>query len=193
MDIHANIQAEQAVIGGLLLKPAKAVDICPMINGLDFTEQAHQIIYQAIADLFDKENNFDVMTVQALIAQRGKLEAVGGLKYLAELAEHTPSAARAHIYAAEVLKLSKARQIEAESREMISALYDEDTDLEDRLNNAVSIASNIGLENGNHQERTFEQINKDLMQGMSKVERSQASQQGSRILMSDLMACKKQT
>ncbi|MCP4264154.1 MAG: replicative DNA helicase, partial [Candidatus Brocadiaceae bacterium] len=167
LDFFEDIAAEQAVIGGLLLDQSKALDICEMLKPDDFSRPSHKLIFQVIYDLNEQQIKSDVVTVQSSLNERGQLSQIGGLHYLAELAQNTPSAANIKHYATTVADLSKLAQIGSELREAQNALLG-DEDAKDRINNAYSIISDIGQDETEKGERSFNEIQTELARELER-------------------------
>lgn len=94
-----SIEAEQAVLGGLMLDNAAWDQIADKVAANDFYRQDHRSIFRAIESLADKNQPFDVVTLSEWLELRGELENAGGLSYLGVLAKDTPSAANIRAYA----------------------------------------------------------------------------------------------
>jgi len=106
-----SIEAEQAVIGGLLLDNRAWERIADRIHEKDFYRHDHRLIFNAIGALESKSQPFDVVTLSEALAQNEELEQVGGLAYLGRLAKDTPSAANIVAYADIVRERSVLRQL----------------------------------------------------------------------------------
>ena len=106
-----SIEAEQAVIGGLLLDNRAWEKIADRIHEKDFYRHDHRMIFRAIGALERKTQPFDVVTLSELLAQNEELEEAGGLAYLGRLAKDTPSAANIVAYADIVRERSVLRQL----------------------------------------------------------------------------------
>ena len=109
-----SIEAEQAVLGGLLLDNEAWLHVIERITGEDFYRRDHANIYRAIAVLANDNKPFDVVTLAEWLQGRGELQDAGGMAYLAQLAENTPSAANIAAYA----DIVRARSV---LRDLISA------------------------------------------------------------------------
>nr|BET44858.1 MAG: replicative DNA helicase [Candidatus Aschnera chinzeii] len=109
-----SLEAEQSVIGGLMLENDRWDHISEAIVGTDFFSYQHRIIFVEMQKLFEKNKPIDLITLSEFLEQNGKLDHVGGFAYLAELAKNTPSAANIQAYAEIVRE-------HAIIREMISA------------------------------------------------------------------------
>ncbi len=106
-----SIEAEQSVLGGLLLNN-KAWDlIADRVLEEDFYRQDHRTIFQAVAALGEKGDPFDVITLSEWLKERRELDKAGGLAYLGRLANETPSAANIKAYADIVRERSILRQL----------------------------------------------------------------------------------
>ena len=94
-----SIEAEQAILGGLLMHNRRWDDIAGQVSGVDFYRPEHQIIFETLGRLAEAAEPMDVVTVSEALDSQGKTEQVGGVAYLAELAQNTPSAANIIAYA----------------------------------------------------------------------------------------------
>ncbi len=106
-----SIEAEQAVLGGLMLDPSAFDRIADMVVDTDFYRRDHQLIYRAIRELAEKSRPFDAVTLGEWFDSQGKIEQVAGGAYLVELASTTPSAANIKAYAEIVRDKAVLRQL----------------------------------------------------------------------------------
>ena len=86
-------EAEQSVLGGLMLENSAWDRIADVVSGEDFYRHEHRLIFRAIANLINESRPADVITVQESLERNEELEAAGGFNYLITLAQNTPSAA----------------------------------------------------------------------------------------------------
>jgi replicative DNA helicase len=117
------VEAEQAVIGGLLLDNRAWERIADKILVEDFYRQDHRTLYQAIGQLEADNQPFDAVTLSELLANTGQLEQVGGLAYIGRLAKDTPSAANIAAYADIVRERSILRQLIAVGTDITSTAF----------------------------------------------------------------------
>jgi replicative DNA helicase len=116
-----SIEAEQSVLGGLLLSADSWDAVAESVVDSDFYRPDHRLIFRQIAKLAEAAEPVDVITVADKLEARGELAGAGGLPYLAELAQNTPSASNIRAYAqvvserASLRKLIEAAQEIAES------------------------------------------------------------------------------
>ena len=106
-----SIQAEQSVLGGLMLDNETWDVVVDRVGEQDFYRKDHRTIFQAISRLADKTEPFDVVTLSEILENSGELSEVGGLAYLGTLAKETPSAANIASYAGIVRDRSVLRQL----------------------------------------------------------------------------------
>lgn len=122
---HSN-EAEQSVIGALMLDNKTWDRIVDRISSNDFYRESHRIIYEVICELAKRSRPFDVLTVSEALKEVNKLEAIGNEIYLFELAKNTPSAANAIAYADIVRERSILRQLISVANEIADTAYHPD-------------------------------------------------------------------
>lgn len=118
-----SIEAEQSVLGGLMLDNQNWDQISDRVVDTDFYRQDHRTIFRAISDLADKGEPFDVITLSEWLNSRHELEKAGGLSYLGTLAKDTPSAANIKAYAEIVRERSILRELIAVSSRVADSAY----------------------------------------------------------------------
>ncbi|MFT4198127.1 MAG: replicative DNA helicase [Pseudoxanthomonas sp.] len=106
-----SIEAEQAVLGGLMLAPDAFDRINDRLVAEDFYRRDHQLIYRAIAELAERSQPYDVVTLGEWFDSQGQADLVAGGAYLLELASATPSAANITAYAGIVRDKAVMRQL----------------------------------------------------------------------------------
>jgi len=104
-------EAEQAVLGGLLLNNEAWDEVAERVGPRDFYRKEHRLIFQVVDQLVEEEKPCDLVTVSQALTHRGELEDVGGMTYLSDLARNTPSAANINAYADIVRERSILRQL----------------------------------------------------------------------------------
>jgi replicative DNA helicase len=118
-----SIDAEQAVLGGLMLDNAAWDRVADRVAEGDFYRQDHRAIFRAIAGLADAQQPFDAVTLSEWLERREQLDAVGGLAYLGTLAKETPSAANITAYADIVREHSVMRQLISVSTDITESAF----------------------------------------------------------------------
>lgn len=94
-----SVEAEQSVLGGLLIDPNAWDNVGDVIRANDFYRPDHRLIFEAIAALAAEAKPYDLITVSEALARIGKLDAAGGVAYLGTLSHDTPTAANVRAYA----------------------------------------------------------------------------------------------
>ncbi|AOY93598.1 replicative DNA helicase [Cupriavidus sp. USMAA2-4] len=118
-----SIEAEQSVLGGLLLDNAAWDRIADFLSEADFYRFDHRLIFQSIARLISATKPADVITVYEMLQVAGKAEEVGGLAYLNSLAQNTPSAANIRRYAEIVRERSVLRKLVTVADDIATAAF----------------------------------------------------------------------
>ncbi len=118
-----SVEAEQAVLGGLLIDPGAYDNVADQLIAQDFYRHDHELIYTAIAVLAGDAKPCDVVTVSQHLERIGKLDAAGGLAYLSSIARDTPTAANVRSYADIVRERSLLRQLIRAGTDIASAVY----------------------------------------------------------------------
>lgn len=106
-----SIEAEQSILGGLMLDNSAWEKVVERVSEKDFYRFDHRIIYRGMQSLAAKNQPLDVITLSETLAEMGKLDDAGGLAFLIELAKNTPSAANVAAYADIVYERSILRQL----------------------------------------------------------------------------------
>ncbi len=119
-----SVEAEQAVLGGLLLDNSTWDAIADRLHAEDFYRRDHQQIFAAIAELSRRNEPSDAVTLAEFLAAKGQGEETGGLAYLAGLARDTPTAANIRAYADIVRERSLLRQLIRVSGEIAASAYE---------------------------------------------------------------------
>ena len=106
-----NLEAEQAVLGAMMLEPEAGSSVFEMLQPEDFYRDNHRLIFSAIRDLFEKGDPVDLVSVAEILRQQGRLEQVGGIATISEIARSVPSAANVEYYANLVTEKALLRQL----------------------------------------------------------------------------------
>ncbi|MCG8614466.1 MAG: replicative DNA helicase [Pseudomonadales bacterium] len=118
-----SIEAEQSILGGLMLDNSKWDIVSDMVTSEDFYRQDHRLIFKAIFNLASEAHPLDVVTVSEELTRLEVLEESGGLAYLGELANKTPSASNIRSYAEIVRERSVLRSLIRVSGEIAESAF----------------------------------------------------------------------
>jgi replicative DNA helicase len=158
-----SIQAEQSLLGGLLLDNRAWDQVADLVTEADFYRREHRLIFTAIGTLIERGDPCDVITLSEWLDSQGHLEDIGGLAYLGTLAKDTPSAANIRAYATIVRQNSVLRQLAEVGTEIAnSAYFTEGRDTAALLDNAEQLVFRIADQGGDSRGSGFASI-KDLL------------------------------
>ncbi|AMA64815.1 Replicative DNA helicase [Candidatus Arsenophonus lipoptenae] len=118
-----SLEAEQSILGGLMLDNKCWDTISERVNKTDFFSLPHHTIFSEMQYLLDQNKPIDLITLSESLEQKGKLDSVGGFAYLAELVKNTPSAANINAYADIVRERAVIRDMIAVANEIADAGY----------------------------------------------------------------------
>ncbi|MDO7653831.1 MAG: replicative DNA helicase, partial [Porticoccus sp.] len=118
-----SIEAEQAVLGGLMLTNGSFDSVASVVSEADFFANDHQLIFQTMRTLSSESKPLDVITLSETLQNTNELEQVGGAAYLVELANNTPSSANIGAYAQIVLERSIIRQLITAAGDIVKKGY----------------------------------------------------------------------
>jgi replicative DNA helicase len=118
-----SIEAEQAVLGGLMLDNSAWDRIADRVSEGDFYRRDHALIFRAICDLAESDHPYDAVTLSEWLESRGELDNIGGLAYLGMLAKDTPTAANIQAYGDIVRERAILRDLIRVGTDMAAAAY----------------------------------------------------------------------
>ncbi len=129
-DIHRalphSLEAEQGLLGSMLIAPAEVMDDCAQrITAEAFYQPSHQTIFALLVELWDKQQPADIITLTQALRERKQLEAVGGPPYITSLIDFTPTAANASYYLDIVKEKHTLRRIIATCTDCAARAYDD--------------------------------------------------------------------
>ncbi len=131
-----NLEAEQAVLGGLLLDQEAMAKVLDIITGEDFYRPDHGLIYETCSDLFAKNQPIDLITLTNALETKKKLKDVGGASYLSSLVANTASAANIVHHANIVQSKAVLRRLISTANSISAQAYDESRDAIELLDEA---------------------------------------------------------
>jgi replicative DNA helicase len=165
-----SIEAEQSVLGGLLLDNGAADRIADFLSGDHFYSDAHRLLYNAIMQLIGDNKPADVVTVAEALGSINKLDYVGGKSYLAALVENVPTAANIRRYAEIVHERAILRRLAAAGGEISeSAFHPLGRSVREILDQAETKVFEIA-EHGARGQQGFQDIRPLLTQVVERIE-----------------------
>mgnify|MGYP003813123461 CR=1 FL=1 len=139
-----NVEAEQSLLGCLMLDKDAIVKVVDFIKAEDFYKNIHQEIFQAISDLYAKSEPIDILSISARLKEKGKLQDIGGSTYLTQLINTIPTATHVANYAKIVRQKKILRELISASEEIGLSAFDEAEDVDVLLDKAEKTVFNIG-------------------------------------------------
>jgi replicative DNA helicase len=131
-----DVAAEQCVLGGMLLSKDAISDVIEMIRPADHYRPAHQLIHEAILDLYSRGEPADAITVANELTRRGEIARVGGAPYLHTLISSVPTAANAGYYARIVKERAILRRLVEAGTRIVQFGYAGDADADELVDRA---------------------------------------------------------
>lgn len=125
-----NTEAEQAVLGSILLKADLLGSVLELLKPHDFYKDAHKIIFESMVDLFEKNEPQDLLTVSNLLANSNQIDKVGGPAYLASLTSIVPVTANIVSYAKIIREKSILRRLITVNSDIAARCYEEQGEID---------------------------------------------------------------
>ena len=162
------IEAEQAVLGAMLIDKEALAKASEILTSSDFYREAHRVIFNAMLELYNKNEAVDMVTVTEILKRDNKLEDIGGLAYITSLANVVLTAANVKYHADIVAEKSVLRQLVRVSTEIAAMGYEANEDVGTLLDTAESRI----LEISNRKKKAdFTPINDVLMESVQNIEK----------------------
>lgn len=165
-----SVEAEQSVLGGLLLDNNSWEKIADKVVKNDFYRRDHQLIFHAISELFEQSQPVDVITLAEWHDKRDELDQVGDLAYLGMLARDTPSAANIMAYASIVREHSVLRQLIAVGTSISNVAFNPEGRSSDEMLDLVERQVFEIAENGAKRKGNFVQMKEVLSKVVDRID-----------------------
>ncbi len=158
-----NLEAEQSVLGSVLLEPEALSRVLEVMTGDDFYREAHRKIFSSMLDLYRKGTPVDLITLTEILQNKGQLDEIGGASYLTSLTDAIPSAIHVDVYARIIREKSILRRLINRATEIASKGYRFSGDAEDLLDEAEKTIFEISEDKINPLVYPLSQIIKESM------------------------------
>ena len=132
----ASVEAEQAVLGAMLLKPEAVTTAAEELSADDFYRETHRLIYEAMMELKDRTEPVDLVTLTEQLKKADKLTKIGGIPALSLIANSVPTAANVQYHARIVREKAQLRSLIHAATEIAGAAYEDAEDVEDIMDSA---------------------------------------------------------
>ena len=138
-----NIEAEENIISAILLDNDVLHDVVEILAPVDFYKSSHQKIYDAITELYSKNEPVDLITLTNILKERGKLEEVGGATYIAGIVDTVPLAVNAQYYAKIVHDKACLRRLIEKANEISKRCYEDTGEVDEVIGFAEKVIFEI--------------------------------------------------
>lgn len=162
-----SLEAEESVIGGVLIDNEAFDRIGGLVTAVDFYVERHARIFAAMSSMSEQGMPMDVVTVAERVRQRGELEKVGGVAYLAELSERVPTAANIEHYARIIREKAVLRRLIRASTQIVEEAYQANVDTADFVDQAEQSIFEIADDSVG---AALERVDTLIAESISKIE-----------------------
>jgi len=131
-----NLEAEQSILGAVLIDNEALPKVLEILDPGDFYKLSHKKIFNAMTDLFDKNEPIDLITLTDQLKRKDELDAVGGLSYLSSLVDMTPTSANIRYHSKIVREKALLRGLIQSAQDISSRVYEDNLDAEDLVDYA---------------------------------------------------------
>jgi replicative DNA helicase len=162
-----SLDAEMSLLGSILLDKDTMIKVGDIVQAEDFYKNAHIQIYEAIVELYQKNDPIDLLTLSNRLMERGQLEQVGGHSYLVSLTNTVPTASHSVNYAHIVHKKATRRRLLGAAHEISKLGYDEGEELDTLLDQAQRQLFGVSQ---NYMKQTFTPIRSVLNEAFDRID-----------------------
>lgn len=173
-----NAEAEASLLGALLVDADTIVRVADALSALDFYEEKHRRIYEAIIKLYEKHRPIDALTLSNQLKEDGFLDIVGGATYLTELANYVPTAAHAEHYAEIIKQKSMRRRLIKAAQDTVDLGYDESKSIQEVIETAESDLFNVSQQHVKQDIQSIENILADSFERLDELHRNKGKVRG---------------
>jgi len=167
-----NIEAEESIISAILVDNNTLLDVIEILAPEDFYRTAHQKIYAAITDLFDKTEPIDLVTLANRLKEKGQLEEIGSASHLAHLVDTVPLAVNAQHYAKIVHDKASLRRLIEKANAIVKRCFEERGNADDVIDFAESAVFEISEKKA---QQAFSPLSKLILGNIETLEENQGN------------------
>ena len=181
-----DVEAEKSLLGAMMLSDEAMAEILTIIRPDDFYENRHQIIFAAMAELYDQHKPIDLLTLTAKLKSQKKLKEVGGAPYLTELSNFVPAAAHAKAYAEIVEKASTRRKLIKAGNNIADKAYAEDANVDDLVGEAERELFEVSDKIVKSDYVAMDQLLADALERIAELQKNKGALRGLKTGFADL-------
>lgn len=158
-----SIEAEQAVLGAILIENEVMPVVLEIINEKDFYRETHKVIFNAMMSLYSKNEAIDMVTLTEVLRKEDKLEKADGIKYITFLAGVVPTAANVKYHSQIVYEKSVLRKLIRISTEIAAKAYDGSEEIKEQLDSAEKTILDISTRQNTNEYTMTEDMLMDVV------------------------------
>ena len=162
-----NIEAEQSLLGSLLIDKDAITKVADSLLVEDFYKESHEIIYNSMLELFAQHEPIDILTLSSKLKEKKQLKNIGGRSYLAKLSMSVPTSSNVNYYAEIIQKKATLRRLINSSLEINGLGYLEDEEIETVLDKAEKSLFKVSQK---HLKQNFSPINNLLTDAFERID-----------------------
>ena len=162
------IEAERALLGGLLQQPIHVLKVADIVTPEDFYRPEHQALFKLLVDMQGRSESIDLITVPDRIARDGQHERYGGVAYVVELPDHVPSTANLPHYAEVIKEKALLRSLIGTTQDLTNAAFQQPEDVGELLDRAARDMVSIGT---GHDRRSWQRISLIVDEELLRIEK----------------------
>ena len=162
-----SLEAEQSLLGSLLIDKDAIIRVADIVTANDFYNGAHQAIFEAMKELYEKREPIDLLSLSNLLKEQGKLTEVGGRSYLTSLANIVPTSSHIVFYAQIVQKKATLRRLISAASQIAELGYKETEEIDQLLDQAEQ---NLFSVSQKYLKRTFIPITDVLTETFDRID-----------------------
>ena len=181
-----DVEAEKSLLGAMMLSDAAMAEILTLIKAEDFYEKRHQVIFRAMADLYDKHKPIDLLTLTAELKAQKKLKEIGGAPYPTELSNFVPAAAHAKAYAEIIEKAATRRKLIAAGTNIAEKAYEEGANVDELIGAAERELFEVSDKIVKSDYVAMDQLLADALERIAELQKNKGALRGLKTGFSDL-------
>lgn len=162
-----NLEAEQSLLGSLLIDKDAIVKIADLLDENDFYKDNNKIIYETIKELFSKREPIDILTLSNRLEEKNKLKEIGGRTYLAHLSNYVATSSHIENYAAIIRKKATLRRLQSAANTISELSFQEEEDLDRLLDEAEQKLFSVSQK---HLKKLFIPVDKLLDEAFERID-----------------------
>lgn len=167
-----NIEAEESILSAILIDNHTLLDVLEILAAEDFYKSAHQLIYAAITELFDRNEPVDLITLSNHLKEKNQIDKIGGASYLAELVDSVPMAVNARHYADIVHGKACLRRLIEKSNIITKRCFEDQGNIDEVVDFAEAAIFEVS-ENRSHQ--SYYPLSKMIEENIDALEERQGN------------------